>query len=202
MHRVEGLEHLNRLRETGVPVLLCALHMQCLEVMGRIISRFLPVNQMYRVNNNALLEYISCNRRLRYHFRPKLIPRKNLKDFLLFLANGECGSVIPDHDLGRSSGLFVPFFGHQAATAPVVSVCAGKTGAHVLMMDFYLDGRAGCYVLRLRPVPPPFPCGDRYADTEQINRLTEEIIREHPEQYLWMHRRFKTRPDPGDAPLY
>ena len=201
-YRIEGLEHLNRLQKRGKTVLLCGLHMQCLEVMARTLAEHIFTNHLYRINNNAIYEYICGIKRLSYSSGIRMIPRKKIRDFLYLMKNDRIGSLIPDHDLGRKSSLFVPFFGQLAATVPTVSVYAKKTNAVVLPVDYFLDEKKKQYVFRLGAPLENFPTDDRYADTLRINQWVEEKVREHPEQYLWMHRRFKTRPDKNDPSLY
>ena len=202
LYRIEGLEHFNRLQQEGKTVLLCGLHMLCLEAMVRMLGEHINMGQLYRVHKYTIQEYISGVKRASYPAGVRMISRKRIRDFIYFMKNGLTGSVIPDHDLGRKSSLFVPFFGHMAATVPVVSVYAKKTKAVVLFMDHFLDEKKKQYVLRLSAPLENFPTDDIYADTLRINQWVEKKVREHPEQYLWMHRRFKTRPDKNDPSLY
>lgn len=202
LYRIEGIEHFEQLKKQGKTVLLCGLHMQCLEAMGRILGEHITTNHLYRVNNNPVYEYMSGRKRSAYPSTSRLIPHKRIRDFLYFMQSGQTGSIVPDHDLGRKSSLFVPFFGQLAATVPAVSVYAQKTQATVLMMDYFLDDIKGQYVFRISPPIEHFPTDDKEADTQRINQLIEDRVREHPDQYLWMHRRFKTRPNKSDPSFY
>ena len=204
LYRIEGWKHFEAAKKQGKPVLLCGLHMQCLEVMGYILSQNIATNHLYRVNNNPLYEYISGSKRLAAatSTQTRLIPHKAIRDFLHFMQQNQTGSVIPDHDLGRKPSLFVPFFKQLTATVPVVSFYAKTTDAIVLMMDYFLDEKTNQYVFRISPPLKNFPTQDRVQDTVYINQLIEERVKEHPEQYLWMHRRFKTRPNKDDPSLY
>ncbi len=107
----------------------------------------------------------------------------------------------PDQDFGIGKGVFVPFFGIQAATISATSVLARMARSPVV--PFYQtrlpDGRG--YRLTLLPSLDDFPSEDVEDDTRRINTLLEELIRQQPEQYLWAHRRFKTRPA-GEHSLY
>lgn len=199
--RVEGLEHVRPPHvDKGQGILLCSLHMSCLEMTCRIIAEHMSFNMMYRVNNNPLHEYISGVCRQRYPHKRRYIPRKQVKDFLYFLSKGETGLILPDQDMGKKRSLFVPFFGQTAATVPSVSDFARLSNARVIMFDHYLDEN-NQYVLRLSRPLENFPGKDNVADTIRINQTFEECIRQHPEQYLWQHRRFKTRP-PGESSVY
>jgi KDO2-lipid IV(A) lauroyltransferase len=108
---------------------------------------------------------------------------------------------LPDQDYGPRDALFVPFFGVPAATIPGLSRIARLTGAKVVpCITRMLPGGAG-YVVRVEPPWEGFPGGDLYADTRRMNEYIERQVLAMPEQYLWMHKRFKTRP-PGEARFY
>jgi KDO2-lipid IV(A) lauroyltransferase len=95
----------------------------------------------------------------------------------------------------------VPFFGVPAATVPVLSRIAKLTGARIIPIVIRQLPGAGGYVARFYPAWDDFPGGDVEADTRRMNAFIEARILEMPEQYLWTHRRFKTRP-PGAAAVY
>ena len=94
----------------------------------------------------------------------------------------------------------MPFFGVQTATVPSVSDFANVTGAKVAFVDYYMDEN-NIFVARCGGILDNFPTDDKVADTARLSAILEESIRQHPEQYLWLHRRFKTRPE-GEAKLY
>lgn len=199
--RVEGLEHIRPPHvDKGQGVLLCGLHMSCTEMACRIVAEYLPFNLIYRVHDNPLQEYICGVRRQSYPHKGRYIPRKQVKDLLYFMSKGETGAILPDQDMGKKRSLFVPFFGQAAATVPSVSDFARLSNARVIMLSYYLDEN-NQYILRLSQPLKNFPGKDNVADTIRINQLIEECIRQHPEQYLWQHRRFKTRP-PGESSVY
>ncbi len=198
--RVEGLENIRRHIDKGQGILFCCMHMSCVEMVCRIAAEYLPFNLMYRVHDNPLYEYISNVRRQSYPYKGRYIPRKQVKDLLHFMSKGEMGIILPDQDMGKKRSLFVPFFGQTAATIPSVSDFARLSNARVIMANYYLDEN-NQYVLSFSQPLENFPSEDNVADTTLINQLIEERIRQHPEQYLWQHRRFKTRP-PGEPSLY
>ena len=108
---------------------------------------------------------------------------------------------LPDQDYGPRDTIFVPFFGVPAATVPGLSRIAQVAEARVLpCVTRMLPGGSG-YVLRIDPPWDNFPSGDLVADTRRMNEYIERRVLEMPEQYLWMHKRFKTRP-PGEARFY
>ena len=106
---------------------------------------------------------------------------------------------LPDIDGGASNSIFVPFMGVPTATLPMVSRLARMIGARVVMTvtEQTRDG----YVLHIEPPWDDFPGPSIESDTERMNREIERWVRRLPDQYLWTHRRFKTRP-PGAPPIY
>jgi KDO2-lipid IV(A) lauroyltransferase len=117
------------------------------------------------------------------------------------LKNGRVLWYGPDQDYGLGQGLYVPFFGVQAATVYATARFAQKTGAAVVPFSHIrLPGSQG-YKITLYPVLESFPVGDDLIDTSRINKLVEEMVLLQPDQYLWVHRRFKNRPE-GELDLY
>jgi KDO2-lipid IV(A) lauroyltransferase len=108
---------------------------------------------------------------------------------------------LPDMDFGPEESIFVPFFGVQAATIPGLSRLAKLTGARVVpFVTRQLPGAQG-YEVQIYPPWDDFPTDDVAADTRRMNAFIEARVRETPEQYYWVHKRFKTRP-PGEARFY
>ena len=107
----------------------------------------------------------------------------------------------PDQDFGPKQSLFLPFFGIPAATLTATARLVELTGCRVVPMFPRYDEASGQYVVQFHPALENFPSGDSVADLTRINALLEEQVRKAPEQYWWIHRRFKTRPD-GEPPFY
>jgi len=122
-----------------------------------------------------------------------------VKPILANLRGGGLLYLLPDMDFGRRDSVFVPFFGVDAATIPSLSRFARLGRAKVLGM--YTRMTADGYVAELTPAWPDFPTQDAAQDAARMNRELEAAIRTMPEQYYWIHRRFKTRPE-GENPLY
>jgi len=108
---------------------------------------------------------------------------------------------LPDMDYGPRGALFVPFFGVAAATMPGLSRIARVTGAKVLPCVTHMLPHGAGYVVSIEPPWSDFPGEDAAADTLRMNQYIERKILEAPEQYFWMHKRFKTRPE-GEARFY
>ncbi len=198
--RFIGWTNINKTLESGQGVLVSALHMTSLEMACRIVSEKMPFNILYRVHDNPVYEYVSGVCRSRYRYKTRFIPRKQVKDLLYFLKKGETGIIVPDQDLGRRRSHFLPFFNIPAATIPSTSDFARLSNAKVVTGHFCLD-KDNRYIVDISGILKDFPTRDNVADTARINLETENFVRQYPEQYLWQHRRFKTRPE-GEPSLY
>jgi KDO2-lipid IV(A) lauroyltransferase len=127
--------------------------------------------------------------------------QEGVKPILRALQSGQALQLSPDMDLGPKDAMFVPFFGVQAATVTALPRMARLAQARIVPLVIrQLEGGRG-YVARFYPVWENYPSESPEADTRRMNAFIEDRIREMPEQYLWTHRRFKTRP-PGEASPY
>jgi KDO2-lipid IV(A) lauroyltransferase len=196
--QLEGFEHLQAL--AGEKVVLFAPHFLGLDAGGIRLSKQWPrMASMYSRQKDPLFDRILYRARLR--FGGQIYPRQaGLRRILKAVQSGEAFYYLPDMDFGPRAAVFVPFFGVPAATTVGLSYIARTTGAHVVpcVTRMRPDGR---YVARLYPAWTDFPSGDDAADARRMLAFIEERVREMPEQYLWMHKRFKTRPE-GEAKFY
>ena len=198
MVEIKGLEHLQRAHEQGQNVLMFIPHNTSLEACFSQLSLHEHMNILFRVHDNPFWEYMAG--RGRRNFNLRLIPRKQVKDFLHFLSKGQTGLIAADQDLSKRRGVFVPFFGIQANTVTSVSDFCRQTGAVAMLVNGYRRPGKG-YTVEIHPPLENFPSDDIVADTERVSLCTEEAIRKNPGDYLWHHRRFKNRPE-GEEPLY
>lgn len=198
LYTIDGVNEIKQLLSQEQGVLLCGLHMTSVEMVARVLGQQTPYNLLYRVHDNPVFEYVSGVARQKY--RAKFIPRKQVKDLLHFLNKGELGIILPDNDMGLKRSVFVPFFGVQAATITSPTDFARQTGAKVAMIFYHRD-KQGVYHIKCTQPIEAFPSKDPVADTAKINSLIEGYISQHPEQYIWLHRRFKNRPS-GEAKIY
>ena len=197
--QLEGLEHLRAALATGHGVILLSAHFTTLEIGGRLLSLQTPFHVLYRRHKNAAFEAVMQRARAR-HFE-KAISRDDMRGMLKSLKANMPVWYAPDQNYGAEHSIFVSFFGIPASTITATARLARISGARVVpFFQERLPG-AGGYRLRLYPALDNFPTDDEAADTQRINDLIEAEIRKIPAQYLWAHRRFKTRP-PGAAPVY
>ncbi|MDN3639683.1 hypothetical protein QWY82_12835 [Simiduia curdlanivorans] len=178
------------------PVLFFGLHNTCVEIVYAYLSLLRPYHVLFRVNNNAFWEYMATRSRSRFDVR--LVPRKQVAEFLDNLRLGNAGLLAADQDLGAKRSVFVPFFGVPAATVTSVHDFSRQTGAQVVFAEAFRS-QAG-YVLKLHELEG-FPSDDAKSDTLRMNQMIETSVARHPDQYLWLHKRFKTRPE-GESFLY
>ena len=196
--RVEGLEHIEALQGRGA--ILLGMHFTHLDLGGAGLSLFHSYGAMYRGHKNPVFNFLQYKGRQRGKGLG-LVPRKDIRGTVRLLRNGRLVWYAPDQDYGEEYSVFVPFFGIPAATVTATAKLAAMGRAAVL--PFYherLPGLQG-YRIVLRAPVGNFPAGDDEQDALTINRVLEDNIRQNPGQYLWAHRRFKTRP-PGEESLY
>ncbi|MFA7386686.1 MAG: LpxL/LpxP family Kdo(2)-lipid IV(A) lauroyl/palmitoleoyl acyltransferase [Thiohalobacteraceae bacterium] len=197
--QVEGQEHLHVALAAGRGVILLSAHFTTLEIGGRLLSLHAPFHVLYRRHKNAAFEAVMQRARER-HFE-KAIPRDDMRGMLKSLKANMPVWYAPDQNYGREHSIFVSFFGISASTITATTRLARISGAKVVpFFPERLPGAAG-YRLRVYPALENFPSDDEAADTQRINDLIETEIRKVPAQYLWVHRRFKTRPA-GQQRLY
>jgi len=197
--RIEGLEHLRAAQRLGKGVLLVSAHMACLEIGGRLLQPLVRTGFVYREQKGPLLNALWQRRRER--FARGGASRQDVRAMLRMLRGGQVLWFAPDQDYGPRHSTFVPFFGVPAATVTSVSWLARLSGASVVPFHNRRLPEGGGYLLRLEPALQAFPGEDEAADARRLNEIFERWIREDPAQYLWGHRRFKTRP-PGQLKYY
>ena len=138
----------------------------------------------------------------RNRFGGKSIERQSrLRDLIREIQTGNFIFIAPDIDLGPRDSIFVPFFGIQTNTITSVSRLARLSGAEVCLMTTTLNKDHKGYTCHISKPLPNFPSDDVEKDTARLNQYIEELVRERPAEYYWVHKRFKHRP-PGEASLY
>jgi KDO2-lipid IV(A) lauroyltransferase len=197
--RIEGIEHFEA--HHGRPMILLAPHFVGIDAGGTRLQVETPVASMYAAQKSRVLTEAMTQGRSRFHTGQStmILRTEGMRAALRPIREGVPFYFLPDMDLGSRDAVFVPFFGVPAATVTSVSRLARITRAAVVPCVTRLthDG----YVVTMYPAWEGFPSGDLEADTRRMNAFIEERVREMPAQYLWTHKRFKTRP-PGEAGFY
>jgi len=196
---VKGLEHIRTAQQQGKGVLLLSGHFCSLDFAGKILLNHHPVCFTYQELRNKLFDRII--REAREKFAHKMIHRHDLRGFIRALKSGEVVWYAPDQSQQGSNSVFAPFFGIQANTLTATTKLARLTGAAVLPFVIQRLPDARGYALAIQPALENFPGENETADAACFNAIIEAQVRENPEQYLWIHRRFKGRPK-GEAKLY
>jgi KDO2-lipid IV(A) lauroyltransferase len=198
---IDGMEHLQAAQRDGQGVILLAAHFTTLEIGFSLLNQRHAVNGLYRGHGNAVFDYVQRRGRERHAAQAQMIERDDVRAMLNILRGGRTIWYAPDQDYGRKHSRFVPLFGIAAATVTATGKFARLGRARVLpfTQERLPDGTG--YRLVVHPPLRDFPGACEYDDCLRVNQWVEQAILGCPEQYLWAHRRFKTRP-PGEAGLY
>lgn len=197
--QVDGLHHLQQAQAQGRGVLLLGGHFLCMEMVGSLFARRWPIDIVYRRQAQPVFDAAEQQGRRR-HFA-QLIEHHRIWEVARRLRAGHAVWFAADQDAGPRSAVFAPFFGLPAATQSSPARLVRVTGARVLFVRMARREPAPGWTLRFCPPPPGYPSGRQEADAATFNAMIEAAVRAHPAQYLWLHRRFKTRPA-GAPALY
>lgn len=196
---IKGIEHIITATEQGKGVLLLSAHFTCLEICGRFLIMRIPTYNMYKRQRNALINKIMTDSRKKH--AKGIIERRDVRGFIRALKQGNICWYAPDQDFGRQNSVFAPFMGVATATLTATSRLASMGNAVVIpYMPKRRRNELG-YDITVLPPLENFPSGDDVKDAALVNELIAEQVILAPEQYLWGHRRFKTRPE-GEADVY
>jgi len=198
---VEGLEHLQAAQREGQGAILMSLHFTTLEIGAALLGQRHTIDGMYREHKNPLFDYIQRSGRERHNRDATAIEREDVRAMLKVLRAGRAIWYAPDQDYGRKQSIFVPLFGIPAATVTATSKFARLGKARVIPFTQQRLADGSGYRLTIHPPLADFPGESEEADCLRVNQWIEQAVRACPEQYLWAHRRFKTRPE-GEAKLY
>jgi KDO2-lipid IV(A) lauroyltransferase len=199
--KVVGLEHLEKAHQQGKGVLLLTMHYLSVEINCRGIGTGHPMVVFYRPHNNQLMEFFQFRGRGRSN--KYMLGKRDVKGLMKALRDKEVCVYLPDQDYGRRRSLFVPFFAvpDAATTTGTLIFARQKNVQNHMFIPTRNDDGSG-YTLEIKPMMENFPTGDDEADVIRINQELEKAILYKPEQYMWLHRRFKTRPNEDDPSLY
>ena len=196
---IRGREHIEAVLDSGRGVILLTGHFTSLEIGGRLFTLSMPLQAMYRTQKNRMFDSYLYTRRKSY--LENAISRKNTRQMIRGIKKLIPTWYAPDQNFPNEKNVFAPFMGVQTATISASSRLAQSTGG--AMLPFYPERKkdGSGYIIWIEPPLVDFPSGDDVRDATAINASIEKFVRLNPEQYLWAHKRFKTRP-PGEPDIY
>lgn len=197
--QIEGLEHWRAVGDR--PVIWLVPHFVGLDMGAVRLTVEHPFVAMYSRQKDPAFDAVLYHGRTRLGPAEMISRQEGLRPVARAMKAGMPFYYLPDMDFGKRDSIFVPFFGVPAATITGLARIAALTGAVVVpAVTEQLPGGDG-YRLRFHPAWTDFPSGDVVVDTRRMNAFIEEQVRAMPEQYYWVHKRFKTRP-PGEERFY
>ncbi len=196
---IRGREHIDTVVDSGRGVILLTGHFTSLEIGGRLFTLSMPLQAMYRTQKNHLFDSYLYTRRSSY--LENMISRKNTRQMIKGIKQLIPTWYAPDQNFPNEKNVFAPFMGVQTATISAGSRIAQSSGG--AMLPFYPERKkdGSGYIIWIEPPLEDFPSGDDEQDATAVNASIEKFVRQNPEQYMWVHKRFKTRP-PGEPAIY
>ena len=191
--RLDGVEHVRRALDEGRGVILLSAHFTTLEIMGRVLATEIPpFDAVFRKNRNEFMTELQ--RSGREKSADTTIEKRDIKKMVRSLRGGRAVWYAPDQSYSRKGAEVVEFFGVPCMHATATSTLA-RLGKAVTIPFFPLRKPDGSYEMTLLPPLDNFPSDDPVADTRRYVEALEAHIRKVPEQYFWIHRKFKDLPD-------
>lgn len=196
---IVGDDYITKVQQSGQGVLLIGIHFLTLELGARILGMSHPGVGVYRPNDNLVMDYVQLKGRLKSN--KYMLDRYNTKGMIRALKNGELLWYAPDHDYGPKNSVFAPLFSVEKAATTIGTRILVKLGQPAIIPFTPKREKKGHYIVDVTPVLEGYPIDDDVLAATFMNKAIEHEILKAPEQYMWLHRRFKTRPK-GEAPLY
>jgi len=197
--RVEGVEHFEAVK--GQPMILLTPHFVGMDAGGQWVAQQVDTVCMYANQKSRYLTELLLQKRARFRDQRLYSRQQGLRPILKGMRDNMPFIYPPDQDQGVKDGAFIPFFGVPAATMTSLPRIAQMTGAKVVPSITRVLPGGGGYVLTFYPAWENYPSGNDIADARRMNEFIEQRVLEMPEQYFWLHKRFKTRPE-GEERFY
>ncbi|MDO6526822.1 lauroyl-Kdo(2)-lipid IV(A) myristoyltransferase [Motilimonas sp. 1_MG-2023] len=197
---IVGLNNLTQYTDNKENVILLIPHTWALDIPGVIFaSRQIPTTAMAKKQKNEVMDWLINRQRIRYG--GYVYERsQGIKPFLRSIKQGYLGCYLPDEDLGAENSVFVDFFATQKATIKGLGKLSKLTKAKVVPVFSMFNLATGQFELDILPALTPFPNDSEEQDARMMNACIENYVNEHPEQYMWILRLLKTRPNNGENP--
>ncbi len=192
---IRGFEHVENVLERGDKVILLVPHTWPIDIPAILLaSRGHPVSAMAKAQKNPVSDWLMHKQRVQYGGR--VYERSvGIKPFIKSVRKDDyLGYYLPDEDLGRVHSVFVDFFATQKATISGLGRLSTLSKAKIVPLFAMFNSQSGLYELDFYP-ELPFPTGDEHQDARMMNECIEKYVSQRPEQYMWILRLLKTRPD-------
>jgi len=196
---VEGMENISNIQADGRGVIILTAHFTCLEIGGPVLNHYVPFQVMYKRAHNDLFDIFMRHHRARLY--KAIVDYHKPMAMIKGLKKGNAAWYAPDQDFRGKDMVFIPFFGVQASALTAPARFADMTNAAVVPYYITRKPKGQGYKLSILPALQNFPSGDIEEDALVINQTLEHLILQNPEQYLWVHKRYKNRPE-GEANIY
>ncbi len=196
---IKNYHYVDDALKQGKGVIILGAHYTTVEISARFITLDNKFAASYQTMRNPIFDHYTMAARFRNF--DQVFARDEIRQTFRYIKQNNIVWIAADQDTGADNSEFVPFFGQLAATQTVPSRMAKITGAAIIpYISRRLEGTQG-YVMEFFPALENFPGKSPKEDVARTNKILEDLIKQAPEQYLWTHRRFKTRPE-GMAKLY
>ncbi len=197
---IQGDEYIEQAMQNKQNVIILLAHSMMLEFAPAALGVKYDIFGSYKTSKNAVMDWIIAKSRCRY--ASMVVARdEGLRKLVKSMSPDRLMVFLPDEDLGLENSVFVPFFSRQKSTLTTTARLA-KMGKAVALPTFtYYDKDKRKYVAKILKPLENYPSTDAAADAENMNQALEALIREHPEQYMWTMKWYKTRPE-GEAAVY
>ena len=197
---LSGVENLEDAQAKGKGVILLIFHFTSMEIGGSLLGHHVDFHAMYKPNKkHPLVERMMRLGRLKHIHG--LLTQDDAKKTLKCLKNNEIVWYATDQNYGNKKGVFVDFFGTKASTVTAISKFAKMTGASIVPFTHKRTKDLKGLELTLHPALENFPGESAEEDAIRINTFLEDFLKENPANYLWLHQRFRTRPE-GEPQIY
>lgn len=195
--KANGWEHVEKALQAGKPIIFMIPHTWTIDACGLYFSGMgLPMCTMMHSAKNPVYDWFLNRQRVR--FGGKVYERSaGLKPIIKDMRNGYHFFYLPDQDHGHDASVFVPLFGVPKATLPALPKLTKLSGASVLPVLATYNESSRQYELQIRPAMEPYPTSDLIADVRYMNTEIEILLKNHPEQYMWFLKYFRSLPDGG-----
>lgn len=196
---VQGYEYIQAALDKGQGVLLITGHFTPLQLVGRLCAEQHPFSVLYRPQKLAFLNYLVEQSLQRIY--QNAIPRHDMRRVVKALQQGQIIFYTPDVNAQKRSSVFAPFFNIPTLTPTTPARLAELTDCQLIPVDYFRDDAMGTYDVNIKPPIDLSEHDSHEAKATRINQHLEQMVRQHPEQYLWQYKRFKTRPE-GQTRFY